>query len=125
MDTVTQVNLPTAALGPTHQSNPVPPKPGAGASGGATTSSAASAKSESHKSSKTKNEGGAVDEFLNNLRTATTRLRISQDEKMGVFVYQSVDPSSGEVKAQYPSEERLRELAFLAQVDSKKNGTTI
>lgn len=123
MDTVTQVNLPTAALGPTHQSNPVPPRPGA--SGDATTSSAGSAQSESHKSSKTRNEGGVVDEFLNNLRTATTRLRISQDEKMGVFVYQSVDPSSGEVKAQYPSEERLRELAFLAQLDSKKNGTTI
>jgi uncharacterized FlaG/YvyC family protein len=124
MDTVTQVGLPTAALGPTHQSNPASSKPDAGTQADAA-SVAAQAKSQSHKSSKTKDEAGAVDEFLKNLRTATTRLRINQDEKMGVFVYQSVDPSSGEVKAQYPSEERLRELAFLAQLDSKKNGTTV
>ena len=121
MDTVTQVGLPTAALGPTHQSNTAAPKPSPGDAANA----AAQAKSGSHKSGKTTDEAGAVDEFLKNLRTATTRLRINQDEKMGVFVYQSVDPSSGEVKAQYPSEERLRELAYLAELDSKKNGTTV
>jgi uncharacterized FlaG/YvyC family protein len=118
---VTQVGLSGAALAPTHQSNPVTPKPDAGAS----TDVAAHHKSEPQQTKKTSDQSGAIDEFLKNLRTATTRLRISQDEKMGVFVYQSVDPTSGEVKGQYPSEERLRELAFLAQLDSKKHDTTV
>lgn len=120
MDTVTQVGLASAALGPTHQSNPANSTPDASVS----SDIAAHQKSAPTPAKKKGDQTGAVDEFLQNLRTATTRLRISQDEKMGVFVYQSVDPSSGEVKGQYPSEERLRELQFLAQLDAKKHDTT-
>ena len=129
MDTVTQLGLSQATLGQTHQSDPATSKPGGGAPTTASTSGTAQhtpdSKQAQHNNKKKNDQAAAVDEFLNNLRTATTRLRISLNDKMGVFVYQSVDPQSGQVKAQYPSEERLRELAFLAELDSKKNGTTV
>ncbi|HKJ75404.1 MAG TPA: flagellar protein FlaG [Alphaproteobacteria bacterium] len=126
MDTVTKVGLQGSMLGLTHQSSPAGSSQDAGAPHAASTNDSGQKQTTApEKPASSKNDSGAVDQFLNNLRSATTRLRISQDEKMGVFVYQAVDPSSGEVKHQYPSKERLREMAYLAELNSKKHGTTV
>jgi uncharacterized FlaG/YvyC family protein len=127
MDTVSKVGLQSSMLSLTHQSNLA--TSGAGApdtvSGNASfQQSQQSQQSQSKTADATKHSGSAVDEFLSNLKSATMRLRISQDDALGIFVYQSVDPVSGEVQGQYPSKERLQQLAFLADLDSKK-GTTV
>ncbi|WP_321391739.1 hypothetical protein [Emcibacter sp.] len=41
-----------------------------------------------------------------------TTLRIDQDDATGVFVYQGVDKTSGEVVHQWPADEVLKFLAF-------------
>ncbi|MFC7050481.1 flagellar protein FlaG [Emcibacter nanhaiensis] len=41
-----------------------------------------------------------------------TTLRIDQDDATGIFVYQGVDKSSGEVVRQWPADEILKFLAY-------------
>lgn len=41
-----------------------------------------------------------------------TRLRITQDSATGLFVYQSVNPMSGEVVSQYPSEDIMKFISY-------------
>lgn len=47
---------------------------------------------------------------------AHLKLRVRLDEPSGRYVYQSVDPVSGEVKRQYPPEEALRAIARLHDI---------
>ena len=124
MDTVTKVGVPNV-LGPTHQSDPAGSKPGVGAPDKTSSVNVEEKLSaDAAKAQTSKVEHSVVDEFLKNLRTATTRLRIDQDD-IGVFVYKSIDPLSGEVKGQYPDEGYLRKLSYLADLNLKKNGTTV
>lgn len=44
------------------------------------------------------------------------RLRIDFDRTAGRFVYQGVNPKTGEVVRQFPPETMLRQLAFLRQL---------
>lgn len=44
---------------------------------------------------------------------ANTRLSISYDEKIGKFIYRAVDPLTGEVVKEYPSEEVRDRMARL------------
>ena len=127
MDTVSKVGIQSSVLGPTHQSNPAVSTPATGAPHATTGNAEAQlhSKTEAAAAADAKDKGNAVDEFLKNLKIATTRLRISQDEALGIFVYQSVDPVSGKVMEQYPSEERLKQLNYLVELDSKKRGTTV
>lgn len=126
MDPVNKVGLQSSTLGLTHQSNPAPAASGTGApnivSGNA--ASQEPQQSQAKVPVDDKNKASAVDEFLKNLKSATMRLRISQDDTLGIFVYQSVDPVSGKVQEQYPSKERLQQLAYLATLDSKDRGTS-
>ena len=46
-----------------------------------------------------------------------TRLRISQDESTGIFVYQSIDNNSGEVRRQFPAEAILEFLSYYREVE--------
>lgn len=122
MDTVTKVGVPNV-LGPTHQSNPAENKPDPGAPDRKSNDIAAQKPSDAAKDQPKQQDASEVDEFLKNLRIATTRLRIDHND-IGVFVYKSIDPLSGEVKAQYPAEDYLRKLSYLTELNTKKRGTT-
>jgi uncharacterized FlaG/YvyC family protein len=123
MDTVTKVGVPSV-LGPTHQSDPASAKPDTGAPDSKLKELEAQQAAEAAKAQAKQSDNGVVDEFLKNLRNATTRLRIDHDD-IGVFVYKSIDRLSGEVKGQYPNEDYLRKLSYLAELNSKKRGTTV
>ena len=126
MDPVNKVGLQSSTLGLTHQSNPTSATSGSGAPN--TVSGDAISQKPQQSQAKApvdrKDKGSAVDDFLKNLKSATMRLRISQDDTLGIFVYQSVDPVSGKVQEQYPSEERLKQLAYFATLESKDRGTS-
>ncbi len=126
MDTVSKVGIPSNTLGLTHQSNPSPVVSDPGSPNTVSGHIAAQQPQQAHEDASVpnKDKGAAVDQFLKNLKSATMRLRISQDDTLGIFVYQSVDPVSGKVTEQYPSEERLKQLAFLANLNSKDRGTS-
>lgn len=47
---------------------------------------------------------------------ARLKLRVQLDEPSGRYVYQSIDPESGEVKRQFPMEEALRAIARLRDI---------
>ena len=47
---------------------------------------------------------------------ARLKLRVQLDEPSGRYVYQSIDPQSGEVKRQFPMEEALRAIARLHDI---------
>lgn len=124
MDTVTKVGVPNV-LGSTHQSDPAVSKPdNIGAPDSTSSIIATKQQSTDAKAQPKPSESSVVDEFLKNLRTATTRLRIDHND-IGVFVYKSIDPLSGEVKGQYPDEKYLQKLSYLAEMNSKKRGTTV
>src|SRR5690606_30903933 len=40
------------------------------------------------------------------------RLRIDHDKDSGMFVYKTVDPATGEVLQQYPTDEMLRYISY-------------
>lgn len=53
----------------------------------------------------------AIEKFMP--RTAAdTRLRITQDSDTGLFIYQSVNPVSGEIVSQYPSEDVMKFISY-------------
>lgn len=59
-----------------------------------------------------------VEQFMPSEDTApNTRLRIDRDESSGNFIYQSVDEESGEVIAQFPSEQILKMLSFYREAE--------
>lgn len=47
---------------------------------------------------------------------ARLKLRVQLDEPSGRYVYQSIDPQSGEVKRQFPMEEALRAIARMHDI---------
>lgn len=61
----------------------------------------------------------AVEKLIKRSLPANTRLQITQDKDTGTFIYRSVNPDTGEVVTQWPSEqivklrESLRELEGL------------
>ncbi len=40
------------------------------------------------------------------------RLQIDRDEESGMFVYKTIDPNTGEVLRQYPTDEMLRYISY-------------
>ncbi|WCL53071.1 flagellar protein FlaG [Gimibacter soli] len=46
-----------------------------------------------------------------------TRLRIDRDDTTGLFVYQSVDNDSGEVRRQFPAEDILKFLSYYRELE--------
>ncbi len=47
---------------------------------------------------------------------ARLKLRVQLDEPSGRYVYQSIDPQTGEVKRQFPMEEALRAIARMHDI---------
>ena len=59
-----------------------------------------------------------IEQFMPDEDTApNTKLRIDRDESSGNFIYQSVDEESGEVIAQFPSEQILKMLSFYREAE--------
>lgn len=56
-----------------------------------------------------------IESYLSKLSGQNTRLRINVDEGSGTYVYQSINPDTGEVINQYPAEDVLRQLALYRQ----------
>lgn len=56
-----------------------------------------------------------IESYLSKLSGQNTRLRINVDEGSGIFVYQGINPDTGEVVSQYPAEDVLRQLAVHRQ----------
>ena len=44
-----------------------------------------------------------------------TQLRITHDKSSGLYVYEAVNPKTGDVVSQYPSEEILKFIAYFRQ----------
>lgn len=51
-----------------------------------------------------------IEGFLSELGSKNTRLQIDLDEDAGVFIYKSVNPETGEVISQFPSDDVVRAL---------------
>ncbi|WP_308910082.1 flagellar protein FlaG [Pseudokordiimonas caeni] len=64
------------------------------------------------KASKTLESFIPDEEFIPN-----TRLRINRDDTTGLFVYQSVDNDSGEVRRQFPAEDILKFLSYYRELE--------
>ncbi len=61
-----------------------------------------------------------INDLLSNLITNATdnrRLRIEEDEASGLFVYQFVDKTSGEVVRQFPAEEILKLITRIRKAE--------
>lgn len=56
-----------------------------------------------------------IESYISKLSGQNTRLRINVDEGSGAYVYQGIDPDTGEVVSQYPAEDVLRQLALYRQ----------
>jgi uncharacterized FlaG/YvyC family protein len=49
----------------------------------------------------------AVEKLIRRSLPSNSKLQIEQDKETGTFIYRSVDPESGEVLRQWPSEQML------------------
>src|SRR5258706_6795806 len=59
----------------------------------------------------------AVAKLIKKSLPANSKLQIEQDKTTGTFVYRSIDPDTGEVISQWPSEKLLELRDFLAQME--------
>jgi len=48
---------------------------------------------------------------------SNSKLQIEQDEETGTFIYHSVDPDTGEVLRQWPSEQLLKLREHLSEME--------
>ncbi len=86
----------------------------------ASTAKVSGSKSKDEKSSTTleANAGANIDKFAKVVerfipaQLPNTRLAIEHDEGTGLFVYKSVDQTSGETVRQYPVDEVLRFISY-------------
>jgi flagellar protein FlaG len=59
----------------------------------------------------------AVAKLIKKSLPANSKLQIEQDKITGTFIYRAVDPDTGEVISQWPSEKMLELRDFLAQME--------
>ena len=59
----------------------------------------------------------AVAKLIKKSLPPNSKLQIEQDKVSGTFIYRSVDPDTGEVIAQWPSEKLLALRDFLTQME--------
>jgi uncharacterized FlaG/YvyC family protein len=60
---------------------------------------------------------GAVEKLIKKSLPTNSKLQIEQDKKTGTFIYRSVDPDTGEVIQQWPSEKLLELRVFLKEME--------
>jgi uncharacterized FlaG/YvyC family protein len=59
----------------------------------------------------------AMSKLIRQSLPADSKLQIEQDEETGTFIYRSVDPETGEVLRQWPSEDILKLRASLRDME--------
>jgi flagellar protein FlaG len=59
----------------------------------------------------------AIGKLVKQSLPASSKLQIEQDEETGAFIYRSVDPETGEVLRQWPSEDILKLRASLRDME--------
>ena len=59
---------------------------------------------------------GAVEKLIKKSLPTNSKLQIEQDKTTGTFIYRSVDPDTGEVIQQWPSEKLLELRDFLKEM---------
>jgi len=59
----------------------------------------------------------AVAKLIKKSLPANSKLQIEQDKITGTFIYRAIDPDTGEVISQWPSEKMLELRDFLAQME--------
>ncbi len=60
---------------------------------------------------------GAVEKLIKKSLPTNSKLQIEQDKETGTFIYRSVDPNTGEVIQQWPSEKLLELRSFLKEME--------
>ena len=60
---------------------------------------------------------GAVEKLIEKSLPTNSKLQIDQDKETGTFIYRSVDPKTGEVIQQWPSEKLLALRDYLKQME--------
>ena len=59
----------------------------------------------------------AVAKLIKKSLPTNSKLQIEQDKITGTFIYRAIDPDTGEVISQWPSEKMLELRDFLAQME--------
>jgi flagellar protein FlaG len=59
----------------------------------------------------------AVQKLIENNLPIPSKLQIDQDKETGTFIYRSIDPETGEVLGQWPSEQMIKLHDYLAQME--------
>ncbi len=59
----------------------------------------------------------AVEKLIRRSLPSNSKLQIEQDEETGTFIYRSVDPETGEVLRQWPSEQLLKLREHLSEME--------
>lgn len=72
-------------------------------------------KSAKQSESKADKTAAMIESYISKLSGQNTRLRINVDEASGAYVYQGINPDTGEVVSQYPAEDVLRQLSLHRQ----------
>jgi uncharacterized FlaG/YvyC family protein len=60
---------------------------------------------------------GAVEKLIKKSLPSNSKLQIEQDKTTGVFIYRSIDPETGEVIMQWPSEKLLEMHDYLREME--------
>ena len=60
---------------------------------------------------------GAVEKLIKKSLPTNSKLQIEQDKTTGTFIYRSIDPETGEVIQQWPSEKLLELRDFLKEME--------
>lgn len=60
---------------------------------------------------------GAVEKLIKKSLPSNSKLQIEQDKDTGTFIYRSVNPETGEVIQQWPSEKLLELRDFLKEME--------
>ena len=58
----------------------------------------------------------AVEKLIRRSLPSNSKLQIEQDKETGTFIYRSVDPETGEILRQWPSEQLLKLREHLAEM---------
>ena len=59
----------------------------------------------------------AVEKLIRRSLPSNSKLQIEQDKETGTFIYRSIDPETGEVLRQWPSEQLLKLREHLAELE--------
>lgn len=59
----------------------------------------------------------AVEKLIRRSLPSNSKLQIEQDKETGTFIYRSVDPETGEVLRQWPSEQLLKLREHLSEME--------